>query len=169
MSWIDGKTGLPSEAAEKIKTIVRKLEEENETLRKENEVLEKKVQQLEEEKQFLAQKVSEMENVVKVSDVGYVVGSTENPLIDIIAENITIVSEKNKKTDIRELKDEELDLPLPKPKAYKINGKEFIGFMAEEMPEKIRTIGGYSLNMLITLLVFKIQKLEQEINELKKK
>ncbi|MEM4497313.1 MAG: hypothetical protein QW692_00620 [Nitrososphaerota archaeon] len=137
MRIIDDETGLPLEAAEKIKKRL--------------------------------QSVEDRVKVIEVGEMGYALGSPENPVADVIAENITIVSEKKLKTDIRELKDEELDLPLPKPKAYKINGKELIGFMAEEMPEKIKTPGGYSLNMLIALLAYKINKLEQEINKLKQK
>ena len=36
MSWVDGETGLPLEAAEKIKQKIRMLEEENARLREEN-------------------------------------------------------------------------------------------------------------------------------------
>lgn len=146
--WIDGETGLPQEAAEKIK---------------------KKFQRVENETQLLAQKVSSVEDRVKIIEfggAGYTVGSAANPLSDVITENITIISEKERKTDVREIDDEELEVELPRPKAYKIDDREFIGFIAEEMPDKIKTEQGYSLNMLITLLVYKIQKLEKEVKRL---
>lgn len=141
-------------------------------LTEENMKLQRKIQRLEVENQILTQKITEVENrveVIEISEAGYIMGSPENPVADIIAENITIVSEKSKKTDIRELSDEELNLPLPKPKAYKIGEKEYIGFMAEEIPEKIKTPGGYSLNMVVALLTYKIIKLEEEIKKLKLK
>jgi regulator of replication initiation timing len=44
MSWIDGETGLPLEAIEKIKAWIKRLEEENARLREENEKLGQKIQ-----------------------------------------------------------------------------------------------------------------------------
>ncbi|MEM4286554.1 MAG: hypothetical protein QXL65_02080 [Candidatus Caldarchaeum sp.] len=146
--WIDGDTGLPQETAEKIK---------------------KKIQQVENETSLLAQKIGDVENRVKIIEVSgaeYAVGSAVNPLSDVVTQNITIISEKERKTDIREIDDEELEVALPRPKIYKIGDKEFIGFLAEEMPEKIKTQQGYSLNMLIALLVHKIQRLEKEVKRL---
>ena len=60
MPWIDGETGLPVEAAEKIKEKFKALEEENLKLKQENEQLRQRVSDLEFENQSLKDQTSSL-------------------------------------------------------------------------------------------------------------
>jgi len=61
MPWIDGETGLPMEAAEKIKRRFKALEDENLKLKRENEQLKQRVSDLESENQSLRDQVSSLQ------------------------------------------------------------------------------------------------------------
>jgi len=65
MTWVDGETGLPLEAAEKIKQKIRMLEDENARLREENEKLRITIQEL---RAFYEARLSEINK--RLDDLG---------------------------------------------------------------------------------------------------
>lgn len=127
MRIVDRETGLPLEAAKRL----RQLEMKTEPIR--------------------------IDEDSKTS-----IGSPEQPVAQVIASEITITSLRELKTGIHELTESELDIQLPAPKSYKIDGREKIGFIEDELPEKIRRPGGYSLDELVAILAYKVSKLERE-------
>ncbi|MEM0382409.1 MAG: hypothetical protein QW580_07125 [Nitrososphaerota archaeon] len=153
MRWIDAETGLPLEVAEKIKPRIIKLEADISSIKPLVEALEQKT------------------GIIQPSDSGVNVGTPENPAANVVAENVTVVSAEERKISIREPGEEELDLPLPRPKAYmfKGRGEEFIGFIVNELPPRLQRPGGYSLNELVAVLAYKVAKLERRLAELEKK
>jgi cell division septum initiation protein DivIVA len=171
--FIDGETGLPAEAAEKVK---RKFQE-----------YEAEIQRLKDENSVLKARVSEFESVVKKTETGVVVadvvieptrisatapnklviGSPENYVADIIAGNVTIASTRATKTSVRDVSDAELDVELPRPKKYRrdANSPEELGFVAEEMPESVRRVGGYDLKAVVAILAHKVSRLEKMLRQ----
>jgi len=188
--WIDGETGLPKEAAEKIKEKISQLQAEN-TLLKERVII------LEQENQLLREKVRLIEEgglgvkkstdsiafipqdqaVAQLTSNGYfkpvapnvlVIGDQDSYLNDIITANITVASTIKTKTAVTEPNDSELDVVLPKPKKYRRGegkGGEELGFIAEELPPIVRKGQGYDLKALIAILTYKINKLEQQLKK----
>lgn len=132
MRYVDPETGLPLEAAEKIKPRIRKLEEKT--------------------------------GVISLSDTGASIGTAEAPASDIVTLNVTIISSKEAKTEIRELTPEELDMKLPTPKVYKLeDGRKLIGFVEDELPVALRKPCGYSLNEVVAILSYKVINLERRL------
>jgi len=60
VTYVDLETGLPAEAAERVKARLRMLEEENARLRQENEELKQRVSSLEEENEKLRMSIKEL-------------------------------------------------------------------------------------------------------------
>jgi len=60
VTYVDLETGLPAEAAERVKAKIKALEDENARLRQENEELKQKVSSLEEENEKLRMSVKEL-------------------------------------------------------------------------------------------------------------
>jgi len=165
---IDNETGLPAEAAEKVKRRFQEYEAE--------------IQRLKDENSALRARVSELESVVKKTDTGVVIsdvvieptrisatapnklviGSPENYVADVFTGNVTIASSLTTKTSVRNVSDAELDIELPRPKKYRRgeNSPEELGFVAEEMPEIIRRVGGYDLKAVVAILAYKVSRLE---------
>ena len=169
MEWfIDGETGLPAEAAEKVKRRFQEYEAE--------------IQRLKDENSALRARVSELELVVRKTDTGVVIsdvvieptrisatapnklviGSPENYVADVFTGNVTIASSLTTKTSVRNVSDAELDVELPRPKKYRRdeNSPEELGFVAEEMPESVRRPGGYDLKAVVAILAYKVSRLE---------
>jgi hypothetical protein len=169
--FIDGETGLPAEAAEKVKRRFQEYEAE--------------IQRLKDENNVLRERISEFESVIRKTDTGVVIsdvvieptrisatapnmlaiGSPENYVADVITGNITIVSSRELKEEVRDVSDSELDVELPRPKKYRrdINSPEELGFVAEEMPESVRRLGGYDLKAIVAILAYKVSKLENAL------
>jgi hypothetical protein len=170
---IDNETGLPLEAAEKVKRRFQEYEAE--------------IQRLKDENIVLRARVSELESVVRKTDTGVVIsdvvieptrisatapntlviGSPENYVMDVITGNITIASSKELKKEVRDVSDSELDVELPRPKKYRRdeNSSEELGFVAEEMPAIIRRVGGYDLKAVVAILAYKVGRLENMLRQ----
>jgi hypothetical protein len=171
--FIDGETGLPAEAAEKVKRRFQEYEAE--------------IQRLKDENTMLRARVSELESVVRKTDTGVVIsdvvieptrisatapnqlviGSPENYVADVFTGNVTIASSQETKTSVRDVSDAELDVELPRPKKYRRdeNSPEELGFVAEEMPESVRRVGGYDLKAVVAILTYKISRLEKMLKQ----
>jgi hypothetical protein len=171
--FIDGETGLPAEAAEKVKRRFQEYEAE--------------IQRLKDENNVLRERISEFESVIRKTDTGVVIsdvvieptrisatapnmlaiGSPENYVADVIAGNITIVSSRELKEEVRDVSDSELDVELPRPKKYRrdANSPEEFGFVAEEMPESVRRLGGYDLKAVVAILAYKVSRLENILRQ----
>jgi regulator of replication initiation timing len=178
--FIDGETGLPAEAAEKVKRRFQEYEAEIQQLKQEN-------QALKDENNVLKARISELEAVVRKTDTGVVIsdvvieptrisatapnmlviGSPENYVADVFTGNVTIASRRGTKTSVRDVSDSELDVELPRPKKYRRdeNSPEELGFVAEEMPAIIRRVGGYDLKAVVAILTYKISRLEKMLKQ----
>jgi hypothetical protein len=137
--FIDGETGLPAEAAEKLKKLVRRTEE-GAVIASTLEVTSSAVRPL---------------NPIRL-------GTSDN-FTDIVSENITIPSKKQAKEEIREVDVHALAaVSLPPPRKYIRRGREELGFIAEEMPSEVRTSqGDIDLKALIAVLAAKVWRLEE--------
>jgi hypothetical protein len=129
---IDNETGLPLEAAEKVKRRFQEYEAE--------------IQRLKDENNVLRARVSELEAVVRKTETGVVVA-------DVV--------------EVRDVSDSELDVELPRPKKYRRdeNSPEELGFVAEEMPESVRRVGGYDLKAVVAILAYKVSRLEKMLRQ----
>jgi hypothetical protein len=129
---IDNETGLPLEAAEKVKRRFQEYEAE--------------IQRLKDENNVLRAHVSELEAVVRKTETGVVVA-------DVV--------------EVRDVSDSELDVELPRPKKYRRdeNSPEELGFVAEEMPESVRRVGGYDLKAVVAILAYKVSRLEKMLRQ----
>jgi hypothetical protein len=129
---IDNETGLPLEAAEKVKRRFQEYEAE--------------IQRLKDENNVLRAHVSELEAVVRKTETGVVVA-------DVV--------------EVRDVSDSELDVELPRPKKYRRdeNSPEELGFVAEEMPENVRRLGGYDLKAVVAILAYKVSRLEKMLRQ----
>jgi hypothetical protein len=129
---IDNETGLPLEAAEKVKRRFQEYEAE--------------IQRLKDENNVLRARVSELEVVVRKTETGVVVA-------DVV--------------EVRDVSDSELDVELPRPKKYRRdeNSPEELGFVAEEMPESVRRVGGYDLKAVVAILAYKVSRLEKMLRQ----
>ena len=66
MEWfIDGETGLPAEAAEKVKKKLREYEAEKDRLTAENQMLKNRIQELEATIANIIEKVARIEQKIK--------------------------------------------------------------------------------------------------------
>lgn len=107
----------------------------------------------------------------------YRIGSWENYLSDVIAANLTVSSLSMFKKYIRPAEPRDWDIELPEPKRYVrvwsdaegVKEQEEIGLLAEDMPEHLRNPGGYSVNILLTILTGKIRKIESLLKVLDSK
>jgi hypothetical protein len=135
----------------------------------------------------LRARVSELEAVVRKTETGVVVadvvieptqisatapnkliiGSPENYVADVFTGNVTIASSLETKTSVRDISDAELDVELPRPKKYRRdeNSPEELGFVAEEMPESVRRVGGYDLKAVVAILAYKVSRLEKMLRQ----
>jgi hypothetical protein len=129
---IDNETGLPLEAAEKVKRRFQEYEAE--------------IQRLKDENNVLRARVSELEAVVRKTETGVVVA-------DVV--------------EVRDVSDSELDVELPRPKKYRrdADSPEELGFVAEEMPENVRRLGGYDLKAVVAILAYKVSRLEKMLRQ----
>jgi hypothetical protein len=129
---IDNETGLPLEAAEKVKRRFQEYEAE--------------IQRLKDENNVLRARVSELEAVVRRTETGVVVA-------DVV--------------EVRDVSDSELDVELPRPKKYRrdADSPEELGFVAEEMPENVRRLGGYDLKAVVAILAYKVSRLEKMLRQ----
>ncbi len=188
MRRIDTGTGLPIEAAEKLKVWLEALEEEDLKLKNQNIFLERKIAEIE-NGSLGVRRISDergggiefspseeltirltLEGVLKPPDRNILkIGDLDAYLNDVVTANITIGSSVDDKTEIRELNEAELEkIVFPKPKKYKRKigqSREEIGFIAEELPEIVRRENGYDLKALIAILVWKISRLEEKLNK----
>ncbi|MEM0349374.1 MAG: tail fiber domain-containing protein [Candidatus Caldarchaeum sp.] len=163
----DKETGLPPTMVKMLKS----LEAENQLLRDENTLLKERVQLLE----TVVQKTVDGALVANVKitpsrieaqqPYTLTIGSTDNPAADIIIANITISSKSSDKTDVSEVDEQVLAaLQLPKPKRYRRAGRWEIGFLAEEMPDILKTSeGGLDFKALVTYLAVKLMFLERVV------
>jgi hypothetical protein len=170
---IDNETGLPLEAAEKVKRRFQEYEAEIQRLKDENNVLRARVSELEavvrktETGAVVADVVIEPTRISATAPNTLVIGSPENYVADIITGNITIASSRATKTSVRDVSDAELDVELPRPKKYRrdAGGPEELGFVAEEMPEIIKRVGGYDLKAVVAILAYKVSRLENILRQ----
>ncbi|MCS6783778.1 MAG: hypothetical protein N3H84_04325 [Candidatus Caldarchaeum sp.] len=144
--WIDGETGLPQEAAEKLR---RKLAS---------------IVSRTDEGYVLAGAVAFTENSVKPLKP-LSLGLSTNYFTDIVSANITIPSKTEEKTDISDAELEALaDIRLPSPKKYRRLGREELGFIADEMPAQVKTShGDIDVKALLAVLVAKVARLEEKV------
>jgi hypothetical protein len=107
---------------------------------------EAEIQRLKDENNVLRARVSELEAVVRRTETGVVVA-------DVV--------------EVRDVSDSELDVELPRPKKYRRdeNSPEELGFVAEEMPESVRRVGGYDLKAVVAILAYKVSKLEKILRQ----
>jgi cell division septum initiation protein DivIVA len=161
MDWfIDGETGLPAEAAEKVKRRFQEYEAEIQRLKDENSVLRARVSEFEsvvrktEKGAVVADVVIEPTRISATAPNRLVIGSPENYVADVIAGNITIASSRGLKKEIRDVSDSELDVKLPRPKKYRrdADSPEELGFVAEEMP-------------VVAILAYKVSRLEKMLRQ----
>jgi len=185
---IDGETGLPLEVAGRIKARLKALEDENAKLREENEELKRRVGEIEAGALGI-RKVSDEsgerielapggEFITQLTGDGVLkpiqpnvlkVGDDEAYLNDVVTANITVASSIKDKKDIVDVDFSGMALPAPKKyKRAKGREREEIFFLAEEMPDVFRVNGGIDLKALIAFMAWKLNQLEQKIEELKK-
>jgi hypothetical protein len=174
MEWfIDGETGLPAEAAEKVKRRFQEYEAEIQRLKDENSVLRARVSELEavvrktETGVVVADVVIEPTQISATAPNKLIIGSPENYVADVFTGNVTIASSLGTKTSVRDISDAELDVELPRPKKYRRdeNSPEELGFVAEEMPESVRRLGGYDLKAVVAILAYKVSRLENILRQ----
>jgi hypothetical protein len=171
--FIDGETGLPAEAAEKVKRRFQEYEAEIQRLKDENSVLRARVSELEavvrktETGAVVADVVIEPTRISATAPNKLVIGSPENYVADVFTGNVTIASSLETKTSVRDISDAELDVELPRPKKYRrdANSPEELGFVAEEMPESVRRLGGYDLKAVVAILAYKVSRLENILRQ----
>jgi hypothetical protein len=170
---IDNETSLPLEAAEKVKRRFQEYEAEIQRLKDENNVLRARVSELAavvrktETGAVVADVVIEPTRISATAPNKLVIGSPENYVADVIAGNITIASSRGLKKEVRDVSDAELDVELPRPKKYRRdeNSPEELGFVAEEMPESVRRLGGYDLKAVVAILAYKVSRLEKMLRQ----
>jgi hypothetical protein len=171
--FIDGETGLPAEAAEKVKRRFQEYEAEIQRLKDENSVLRARVSELEavvrktETGVVVADVVIEPTQISATAPNKLIIGSPENYVADVFTGNVTIASSLGTKTSVRDISDAELDVELPRPKKYRRdeNSPEELGFVAEEMPESVRRLGGYDLKAVVAILAYKVSRLENILRQ----
>jgi len=170
---IDNETGLPAEAAEKVKRRFQEYEAEIQRLKDENSVLKARVLEFEavvrktDTGVVISDVVIEPARISATAPNQLVIGSPENYVADVITGNITIASSRELKKEVRDVSDAELDVELPRPKKYRRdeNSSEELGFVAEEMPELIRRVGGYDLKAVVAILAYKVSRLENMLRQ----
>jgi hypothetical protein len=170
---IDNETGLPLEAAEKVKRRFQEYEAEIQRLKDENNVLRARVSELEavvrktETGAVVADVVIEPTRISATAPNQLNIGTPENYVANVFTGDITIASSLETKTSIRDVSDAELDVELPRPKKYRrdANSPEELGFVAEEMPESVRRRGGYDLKAVVAILAYKVSRLEKMLRQ----
>jgi hypothetical protein len=170
---IDNETSLPLEAAEKVKRRFQEYEAEIQRLKDENNVLRARVSELEavvrktETGVVVADVVIEPTQISATAPNKLIIGSPENYVADVFTGNVTIASSLETKTSVRDISDAELDVELPRPKKYRRdeNSPEELGFVAEEMPESVRRVGGYDLKAVVAILAYKVSRLEKMLRQ----
>jgi hypothetical protein len=170
---IDNETGLPFEVAEKVKRRFQEYEAEIQRLTDENNVLRARVSELEavvrktETGVVVADVVIEPTQISATAPNKLIIGSPENYVADVFTGNVTIASSLETKTSVRDISDAELDVELPRPKKYRRdeNSPEELGFVAEEMPESVRRVGGYDLKAVVAILAYKVSRLEKMLRQ----
>ncbi|MEM0329592.1 MAG: hypothetical protein QXW02_04345 [Nitrososphaerota archaeon] len=179
---IGAETGLPIEAAEKIKAAIGKLEEGNEELRKENEILRQRLSEIESGKLGAIKEdgsVKLIPNDQPIAELNFdgefkpirpnimTIGTSDNYLNDVITANITVASSLADKEIIGDVDELFANIKLPKPRRYrrKLGKGDEIGFMAEEMPEVFRRGSGYDLKALMAYLAWKLSIIENSLQK----
>jgi hypothetical protein len=101
------------------------------------------------------------------------IGTPESFVHEVIAANITIPSRPEDKRGIRRVTEGEAkDVNLPTVIRYRRKSgrpREEIGFDLDSAPDLVKVEGGIDLKALVALLVLRVQALEKEIEELKRK
>lgn len=177
MRIMDSETGLPIEAVEKIKQIIKKLEEENAWLREEVEKLKNENEELKHRVSIIeggGLGVSKEEESVKfipsvhpvaelnssgefrpVQPIVMTIGSADNYINNIVAANITVASRIEDKINIIDVEKDFEAVSLPMLKKYRrIVGdqEEEVGFIVNELPDILRRGSRYDLKTLVEFL-----------------
>jgi hypothetical protein len=101
------------------------------------------------------------------------IGTPESYVHEIITANVTIPSRPEDKEGVRPVPESEAkSVNLPAVIRYKREPgrrREELGFDLDSAPELVKVEGGIDLKALVALLVLRVQALEKEIEELKKK
>jgi hypothetical protein len=101
------------------------------------------------------------------------IGTPESYVHEIITANVTIPSRPEDKEGVRPVPESEAkSVNLPAVIRYRRKSgrpREELGFDLDSAPELVKVEGGIDLKALVALLVLKVQALEKEIEELKKK
>ncbi|MEN3047293.1 MAG: hypothetical protein ABDH63_00725 [Candidatus Caldarchaeales archaeon] len=120
----------------------------------------------------VARKLKELEaraRVVKLDAEGRVViGDAHDFPIEVVTAELTVVSKREVKENVRPVDEKALEVQLPEPKRYEIGGKTVIGFLEDELPEVVRTGGGYSLTALMAILIHKVNRLERIVRQMER-
>jgi hypothetical protein len=101
------------------------------------------------------------------------IGTPESYVHEIITANITIPSRPEDKEGVRRITEREAkDVDLPAVIRYRRKSgkrREEIGFDLDSAPDLVKAEGGIDLKALVALLVLRVQALEKEIEELKRR
>jgi len=185
---IDPETGMPVEVAERIKQRLRALEDENARLRMENEELKRRVGEIEAGALGIRKVADESGERIELAPGGEFIaqltgdgvlkpiqpnvlriGDGDAYLNDVVTANITVASSMKDKKDIADVDFSGVALPAPKKyRRAKGREREEIFFLAEEVPDILRAGDGIELKALIAFMAWKLNQLEQKMEELKK-
>ncbi|MCS7133578.1 MAG: hypothetical protein NZ921_02100 [Candidatus Caldarchaeum sp.] len=144
--WIDGETGLPHEYSEKLRRKLASIATQTD------------------DGIVLADALVITDNSVRpVKPLS--LGISTSYFTDIVSANITIPSLTESKTSINTVEIDTLaSVRLPPPKKYRRFDREELGFIAEEMPEAVKTShGDIDLKALLAVLVAKVTRLEEVV------
>jgi hypothetical protein len=101
------------------------------------------------------------------------IGTPESYVHEIITANVTIPSRPEDKEGVRPVPESEAkSVNLPAVIRYRRKSgrpREELGFDLDSAPDLVKVEGGIDLKALVALLVLRVQALEKEIEELKKK
>jgi hypothetical protein len=101
------------------------------------------------------------------------IGTPESYVHEIITANVTIPSRPKDKEGVRPVPESEAKrMNLPAVIRYRRKSgrpREEVGFDLDSAPDLVKVEGGIDLKALVALLVLRVQALEKEIEELKRR
>lgn len=166
---VDSEFGLPVEKAERLRKMFIDFGEKTKFLAEENMNIQTLINDLRNNVLILDNRISEVETKTTLITTDGSVGSPSLPVVDVVTYNVTLVSKRARKKNITTLSNEEKSSVLPEPIKYELDdGRILVGFIEDEMPQYIRSEGGYSLSGLVAILTAKLIQLERRIEQLER-